>query len=88
MTKYLLRQRLTQSHENDRPVNCMETDNILSDQMEICRPELLIKILSVLIEAVLSVHIITETGDIVAERIKPYIYYMIRIEIYRNTPFE
>ena len=88
MTKYLLRQRLTQSHENDRPVNCMETDNILSDQMEICRPELLIKILSILIEAVLSVHIITETGDIVAERIKPYIYYMIRIEIYRDTPFE
>ena len=31
MTEYLLRQRLAQSHQEDGPVNGMETDDILSN---------------------------------------------------------
>ena len=38
MSKYLLRQRQIQCHQEDRPVNRMETDDILSDQMQVCRP--------------------------------------------------
>ena len=38
MTKYLLRQRYVQSHQHDRPIYRMETDNILTNQMQICRP--------------------------------------------------
>ena len=58
----------------------METDNILADQMQICRP--------VFIELLcgIAVTIITDTGDIVCQRIQPYINDMLVIKIYRNTP--
>ena len=38
MSEYLLRKRQIQGHQEDRPVNGMETDDILSDQMQVCRP--------------------------------------------------
>ena len=40
MSEYLLRKRKSQSHQEYRPVNGMETDDILSDQMKVCRPVL------------------------------------------------
>ncbi len=38
MAKYLLWQRNIKSHQENRPVNCMEADNILTDQVKVCRP--------------------------------------------------
>ena len=60
----------------------METDDILSDQMQISRPELLVLLCAV------SVRIIADTCDIVCKGIQPYIHNVFVIEIYRNTPFE
>ena len=82
MSEYLLRKRLAQRHQEDRPVYRMETDNVLSDQMKIRRPEL-----PVLLAAV-SVGVIAETGDIVGQCVQPYIYDMLVIKVYRNSPFE
>ena len=60
----------------------MESDNIFSDKMKVGRPELIEE------PVVVSVNIITKPRDIVGERIKPYIYYMLVIEINRNSPLE
>ena len=82
MSEHLLRKRKIQCHQEDRPVNCMETDNVFSDQVQICRPVLL-KLLSAV-----SVTVISDSGNVVGQRIQPYINHMLRIKIYRNSPFE
>ena len=82
VSEYLLRQRKPQSHQHDRPVDRMEAENILSDQMKIRRPELPEQF------AALSVRIISKSRDIVAERVNPDIHDMLIVKIHRNSPFE
>ena len=38
MSKYLFRQWKVKCHQHNRPVNGVETKNIFSNQMQICRP--------------------------------------------------
>ena len=38
MSEYLFWKRKIQCHQKDWPVNCMEANDIFSDQMQICRP--------------------------------------------------
>ena len=78
----LLRKRQIQRHEEDRPVDGMETNDILTNQMQICRPQLL-EVLSAV-----SITVIANTGDIVGQCIQPYISNMLRIEGDRNAPGE
>ena len=82
MSEHLLRKRLAKRHEDTWPVNGMETDDILADQMQICRPVTMVQFVRI------AIHIIAKTCDIVGQRVDPYIYDMSRIKIYRNTPFE
>ena len=82
MSEYLLRQWKIQCHQENRPVNGMETDNIFSDQMQVCRPVFL------KLFGAVTIAVISDTSDIVGQRIQPYINHMLRIKIYRNTPFE
>ena len=50
--------------------------------MQVCRP--------VFVEqfGAVAVAVITDTGNVVGKRIQPYISYMFRVKIYRNTPAE
>ena len=82
MTKYLFWQRQIQCHQEDRPVDGMETDDIFTDQMQVCRP--------VFVEqfGTVAVAVIADTGDVVGQRIQPYVSYMFRIKVYRYTPAE
>ena len=82
MAKYLLWQGLTQRHQEDRPVNRMETYNILSDQVQVSRPVFLILLTA------FSVTVIANTGDIVGQGIQPYINDMLIIKVYRDPPLE
>ena len=82
MTEYLLRQRKIQRHQENGPIDRMETDNVLADQMQIRRPLLLEQV------AGLSVALVANAGDVVGQRIQPYVYHMLRIEIHRDTPFK
>ena len=52
----------------------METDDILSDQVQVSRPELL-----ELLGAV-AVAVITDTGNVVGQSIQPYVGNMLRIK--------
>ena len=60
----------------------METDDIFSDQVQVCRPEF------VELFCAFAVAVVTDSCDIVCEGIKPYIYNMFRIEVYRDSPFK
>ena len=82
MAKYLLRKRLPKRHQENRPVDRMETDNILSDQVEIRRPIFLVLLCAV------AVTVITDTGDIVCQRIQPYIDHMLIVKIDRDPPLK
>ena len=82
MAEYLLGKRKLQSHQEDRPVNCVETDDILADQVHISRPELLVVLI------VVAVRIVAAEGDIVGKCIQPNINNMARVKVYRNAPAE
>ena len=60
MSEDLFRKGLAQCHKEDGPVYGMETDYVLADQMKVCRPVFLIQF------AVVSVSVISYTGDVVA----------------------
>ena len=82
MSEYLFRKRKIQRHQEDRPVNSMETDDIFTDKVKICRP-VFVEFLTAV-----SVAVIADTCDIVCQGIQPYIYNVLRIEIYRDSPFK
>ena len=82
MSENLFRERQIQRHQKDRPVNRMETDDIFSDQMQVCRP-VFFKLLRIL-----SVTVISDSGNVVCQSIQPYIHDMLRIKVYRDSPFE
>ena len=69
MAKYPFWQWQIQSHQEDWPVNGMETDDVLTDQMQVCWPVFLEHL------AVVAVTVIAKSGDIVRQRIQPYIGY-------------
>ena len=82
MAEYLLRQRLSQSHQENGPVNGMEADNVFADQVQIRRPQLL-----VLLRAV-SVRVITDARDIIGQCVQPHIYHMLIVKVHRNPPLK
>ena len=60
----------------------MEADDILSDQVQVSRPEFLELLGTV------AVAVITDTGNVVGQSIQPYVGNMLRIKGNRNTPVE
>ena len=82
MAENLLRQRLAQRHQEDGPVDRVETDDILSDQVQVGGPQLLILL------AAVSVRVIADTGDVVGQRVQPHIDHMPVVEIHGNAPLE
>ena len=80
MTEYLLGQRQIKRHQENGPVDGMEADNILSNQVQIRRP------VPVKLLCGLSVTVVADSGNIVGQRIQPYIGYMLGIKAYRNPP--
>ena len=82
MAEYLLRQRKVERHQKDWPVDRVEADDILADQMQVGRPkrlELLGRI---------AVAVIADAGDVVHKRVEPNIDHVLRIEIDRDAPLE
>ena len=59
MTEYLLWKRKSECHQHDRPVNGMESQDILADQVKICRP-VFIKLL-----IALSIYVISKSSYVV-----------------------
>ena len=82
MPEYLLRQGQSQRHQEDGPVDRMEADNVLPDQMQVSRPQLLKLLCAV------SVRIVPDPCDIVSQGIQPHIGHMLRIKVHRDPPLK
>ena len=82
MAEYLLGKRLAQRHEENGPVDGVEADDVLADQVEIRGPEIFILLVMV------SIRVIAAEGDVVGQRIEPYIHHMLGIKLHRDTPCE
>ena len=82
MPEHLLRQRQPQRHQEDRPVNRMETDDILADQVQVRRPEL-VKLLRTV-----AVRVVSDPRDIVGQRVQPHVSHMLRVKVNRDAPLK
>ena len=77
MSQHLFRQRKARAHEHCRPYDGMEPYDFLSHKVNVCRPVFIVE---------LRLIRITQCCDIVCQRIKPYINYMLLINRNRNSP--
>ena len=82
MTEYLLRERLAERHEEDRPVDGVETNDVLADQMNVRRPEFLVVLI------VVAVRVVAAERDIVGQRVEPDVDNVTRVKIDRDAPGE
>ena len=60
----------------------METNDVFSDQVQVCRPKFFE------LFCAFSVAVVADSCDVVCEGVKPYIDYMFRVKVYRDSPFE
>ena len=79
MSEHLFRKRFAQCHKHNRPINCMETKNVLTDNMHICRPILIIQF-------ALFFRCIAKGRNIVWKCVNPHVHDMSRVKLNRNTP--
>ena len=82
MAEHLLGQRLAQRHQEDRPVDGVEADDVLADQVHVRRPELLVMLV------VVAVRVVAAEGDIVGQRVQPDVDHMARVKVHRHAPGE
>ena len=82
MSEDLFRKRNIQRHQHDGPIDRMEPENVLADQMQICRPVFPEQFIMI------PINIIAQTCNIVGKGIDPDIDHMIRIKIHRDPPLE
>ena len=82
MAEHLLGQGLAERHQENRPIDRMETDDVLADQVQVGRPILLVKI------TVFAVGVIAYAGDIVAQRVKPHVNHVLVVKVHGNAPLE
>ena len=80
VTEHLLGQLLAHAHKENGPINGVETNDVLADQMQIRRPELLI------LFVVIAIRVIAAEGDIVAQGIQPHIGHMAGVKFHGNAP--
>ena len=85
MTEYLLRERHIESHEEDGPIDGVEAKNILTDNVYVSRP-ILFEVFGLLVKTLVGV--ITESGNVVGQRVEPNVNYVLVVKVNGNTPFE
>ena len=86
MTEHLFGQRLPHRHEEDRPIDGVETDDVLADEVQI-GPAVILPIFLIQF-AVIAVGVESDARDIVDERVQPDIDDVLLVEIHGNAPLE
>ena len=76
----MLRQRQIQRHQHCRPDNGVETHDVLGNHVDICRP--------VFVEVVVCAVLISQSADIVGQRIYPHVDHVLGVEGDRDAPGE
>ena len=80
MGEYLLGQRQSQGVQEDGPVDGVETHDFLAHQVHVRGP--------VAPEQAVILREIAQGGDVVGQRIQPYIHHVLGVEIHGNAPLE
>ena len=76
----LLGQGLIKCHENYRPVNCVETENVLAYEVYIGRPVFLIHI------GVVALDVVAQECDVVGKGVYPNIDNMTGVKLHGHAP--
>ena len=80
VTKYLLGQGQVQAHQHGRPDDGVEPDNLLADEVDIRRPEVLQIVVFVVFKA--------QSRHVVKQGVNPHIHHMAGVEVHRHAPSE
>ena len=82
VAEHLLGQGQVQGHEEDGPVDGVEPDDVLADEVQVGGPELL-KLLGGLLPAVVA-----DAGDVVGQGVQPDVHHVLGVELHRDAPLE
>ena len=82
MSENLLRKRKVQCHQKNRPIDGMEANDVLADQMEVRRPPFFEHVVST------GFRVIADTVDVVGECVQPDIDHVSRVKGHRDAPFK
>ena len=82
MAEDLLRQRQVEGHQENGPVDRMEADDILPDEVQVRRPVIGKARLRI------PVGVVADAGDVVRQGIEPDVNDVLVVEIHRDAPFE
>ena len=82
VAEHLLRQRQAERHQEDRPVDRVEADDVLADQVQVGRP------VALELLGALAVAVVADAGDVVRQRVKPDVDDVLVVEVDRDAPLE
>ena len=82
VAKHLLGQGLVQSHQQDGPVDGVEPQDVLANEVDIGGPVFLVHL------AVVAVHVEAGESDIVAQGVDPHIGDVLGVKLHRDAPGE
>ena len=85
VTEDLFGERKIESHEEDGPIDRVESYDVLTDHVYVSGPEFL-ELLGLLLERLIG--IVADCGDVVYECIEPYVNDVLGVGGYLNTPGE
>lgn len=80
VAEYLLGQGQAQRHKHDGPIDGVEAHNLLTHQMHVGGP--------VLVEFAVALLAVAQGGDIVGQRVDPYVDHVLGVKIHRHAPGE
>ena len=82
MSVNLLWKRHAERHKENRPINYVESDDVLADDMHVCRPLFFVEV------ARIAVLIIADARNIVCERVKPNVNDVALVKTDGDSPIE
>ena len=85
MSENLLGKRKIKSHKEYRPIDSVETQNILTYHVHVTRP-IFFEMLGLLL--VRLVGIVAKSCNIVCKRVKPYVNNVSIVKVNRNSPLK
>ena len=85
VTKYLFGERNIHCHQEDRPIDGVEAQNVLTDDVNVSRP-IFFEVLALLFKALVGVK--ANGGNVVGQRVKPNVNHVLVVKVNGNTPLK
>ena len=82
VAEHLAGQGQVQGHEEDGPVDGVEADDVLADQMQVRGPQLFKLLLA------LPAAVVADAGDVVGQGVQPHVDHMLGVKLHRDAPLK